>query len=604
MAKKIKLSDYVASFVAGLGINDVFMITGGGAMHLNESFGSNPNIRYYCNHHEQASAIAAEAYARIKGLGIVVVTTGPGGTNSLTGVVGAWLDSIPILCISGQVKRETIARGKSLRQLGVQEFNIVDVVKPMTKYAIVVEKPEEIRYHLDKALYLAKTGRPGPVWLDIPLDVQASYIDKGSLISFDPKEADPPFDKKILTKQFGQIVNLIKNAKRPVILAGGGIRLAGAHEQLLKLVEHTNIPLLTAMSSHDLVPSDHKLFFGRPGAFGGERVGNFVIQNSDLVISIGSRLHLWTIGFDYKNFARAAKKVIVDIDRAEINKPTIKPDIAVNADAKFFIQELFKRTKNMLLPQYNDWLMYCKRIRDKYPVVLPEYKKQRKFVNSYYFVEILSKLLLPNEIIVTSDGTAFSCTLQAIKIKPGQRLISNIGCAAMGYGLPAAIGACIANGKERVICLEGDGSIQLNIQELQTVIHHNLPIKLFVINNDGYLAIRNTQDGFFKSHYVGSSPKSGISFPDMLKIAKAYGIPAVRVKNHFGMENKIKSVLNSKGPILCEIMMDPKQSLIPKVTSLMKPDGKMISKPLEDMYPFLPRQEFYENMIIEPLKED
>lgn len=599
----MKVSDYVVSFFIKNGVKDIFMITGGGAMHLNESFGNHPKINYYSSHHEQASAIGAECYARLTGLGVCVVTTGPGGTNTLTGVAGAWLDSIPMLVISGQVKNELVKKDPRLRQLGVQELNIIDIVKPVTKYAVVVENPEDVRYHLEKGVYLAKSGRPGPVWIDIPLDVQASKVDPASLRCFNPKSI-LAFDKKLLSTQVKETLDLLKNAKRPVILAGGGIRLAGAQAEFLELVEKLGIPVLTAMSSHDLIPSDHKLFLGRPGAFGGERVGNFVIQNSDLLISVGSRLHLWIISFDYKNFARAAKKVIVDIDKAELEKPTVNPDIPIQADAFDFIKEMLSQSEASTFPKYVQWVSYCRRIKEKYPVVLPEYKNQKKYVNSYYFIDVLSKLLVENEVIVTSDGTAFSCTFQAIKLKKGQRLIANVGCAAMGYGLPAAIGACIAVGKKRVICLEGDGSLQVNIHELQTIVHHKLPIKLFVFNNNGYLSIRITQEVYFKSHYVGCDPKSGVSFPDLLKIAKAYGIKAVRIKSHTNLEKKLKSVLDTKGPVICEIMMDPHQPLIPKVTSDVKPDGRLISKPLEDMYPFLPREEFYQNMIIEPLKGD
>lgn len=604
MAQKIKLSDYIVNYLASIGVGDVFMITGGGAMHLNESFGNHPHVRYYCNHHEQAGAMAAEAYARIKGLGVCVVTTGPGGVNTLNGVVGAWLDSIPMLIVSGQVKRETIKPTEKLRQLGVQELNIVDIVRPITKYAVIITKPEEIRYHLEKAVHLAKSGRPGPVWIDVPLDVQASYIEESSLVGFPSRELKPLFDKSKLVEQVGETLKLLCSSKRPVIFAGGGVRLSGAQELLLKLAERFKIPILTAMSANDLVHSDHKLFFGRPGAFGGDRAGNFIIQNSDLLISLGARLHLWTIGFDYKNFARAAKKIIVDIDKTELEKPTVRPDIAIHGDVKEFTTEMLQQGKNLKMPRYISWLAYCKRIKEKYPALLPVYKKQKKFVNSYYFIDVLSKCMKEGEVIVTSDGTAFSCTAQAIKIKRDQRLIYNVGCASMGYGLPAAIGACIANAKKRVVCLEGDGSIQLNIQELQTVVHYKLPVKIFVFNNEGYLSIRITQENFFKSHYVGSNPQSGVSFPDMRKISKAYGIPFARINNQTALEEKLRHVLDAEGPIICEIMMDPGQPLIPKITSVIKPDGRMISKPLEDMYPFLPRKEFYQNMIIEPLKED
>lgn len=605
MGKKVKLADYIAAFITKLGVRDVFMVTGGGSMHLNESIGSNPKLRYLCNLHEQASAMAAEGYARLKGLGVCIVTTGPGGTNTITGVAGAWQDSIPTLYISGQVKRETMVPKRSpLRQLGVQEINIVEIVKSITKYAVVVDRPEEIKHHLEKAVYLATTGRPGPVWLDVPLDVQASYIDVDNLPGFNRQIQQPLFNKSLLSKQIFQTLDLLQKAERPVILAGGGIRLAKAQKTFLNLVKKAGIPVLTAMSANDLIASDNKLFFGRPGAFGGNRPGNFILQNTDLLISIGARLHLWTIGFDYKNLARGAKKIIVDIDEAELRKPTIKPDIAVQADVKVFIEEFQRQSKAMQFPSWEKWLTYCRKVKQQYPVVLPEYKNQKRFVNYYYFVDVLSDVLRKGEIVVTAVGTSFSATAQAMKIKPEQRLIYNVGCASMGYGLPAAIGVCLANNKKRTICLEGDGSIQMNIQELQTVVHYKLPLKIFVINNDGYLSIRTTQDAYFNSHYVGSNPKTGVSSPDFGKVAKAFGIPFLRIKNHKGLRRKIKRVLDLKGPVLCEIMMDPKQLLIPKSTSMVKPNGQVIAKPLEDMYPFLPRDEFYSNMLIKPIDED
>lgn len=601
----MKLSDYVISFLTQKGVKDIFMVTGGGAMHLNDSIGNNKDLTYYCNHHEQASAIAAEAYARLKGLGACNITTGPGGTNTITGLVGAWLDSIPLVFISGQVKRETIMpEGSGLRQLGVQELNIVDVVRPITKYAVLVANEKEIKYHLEKAIFLATTGRPGPVWLDIPLDIQAKIVEPKVLKGFRPtKKEKNIFDKTIVRKQVKEVIKLLKKSNRPVILAGGGVRLADAKKELLEFAEKMQIPVLTGMSSHDLIPSSHNLFFGRPGVFG-ERVGNFIVQNSDLVISIGSRLHLWIISYDYKNFARGAKKVIVDIDPAELNKPTIKPDVPIKSDAGFFLEEMIRQTKKEKIKDASSWIKYCRRIRANYHVVLPEYEKEKKWVNSYYFTEVLSKLLKDDEVIVTANGTAFTGTLQSIKLKKNQRLISNIGCASMGYDLPAAIGACIANDKKRVICIAGDGSIQMNIQELQTIVNYKLPIKIFILNNDGYLAIRNTQDGYFKSRYYGADKDHGVGMPDMVKIGKAYGIPSLRISNQHKLGEKIKKALDMKGPVICDIMMSPKQPLIPKVTSEVKPDGRVISKPLEDMYPFLEREEFYNNMIIEPLKED
>lgn len=601
----IKLSDYLVSYLVDLGIRDVFMITGGNAMHLNESFGSNSKIRYFCNHHEQASAMAAESYTRLSGkLSVCVVTAGPGGTNTLTGLIGSWLDSIPTLFISGQPKLETTIGKSKVRQIGIQELPIVSMVKPVTKYAVTVTKPQEIRCHLEKAVYLAMSGRPGPVWIDIPLDIQAARVNPALLKPFNPREVKFDLDSQgKVKKKVAQTVKLIFASKRPLILAGNGVRLAGAVDDFGRLIQKLNIPVVTGITAHDLIPSDHRLFLGRPGIFG-ERVGNFVVQNCDLLISIGSRLSIWVVSFSYKTFAREAKHVMIDIDKAELVKKTVHADLPICADAKVFIKELSRQIKNKGLPSWDLWHDYCKRIRKKYLPVLPEQKKQKKYVNSYYFIDILSDVMKDDEVIVVGDGTAFTCTYQCIRLKKNQRLIGNVGCASMGYDLPAAIGACIANSKKRVICLAGDGSIQLNIQELQTIVHHRLPIKIFVLNNDGYLAIRITQENFFKGHYVGANPKSGISFPDMQKIAYAYGIPSIKIENHKNLKRQLKYVLSKPGPFICEIMMGPKQPLIPKVTSYVRSDGKVISKPMEDMYPFLPREEFLKNMIIKPIDEE
>lgn len=606
MTQKIKLTDYLVKLLEEKNVKHVFMITGGGAMHLNDSFGKSKKIQYICNHHEQASAIAAEGYARFKNsLGVCVVTTGPGGTNAITGLVGSWLDSIPALYISGQVKLETTIGKRKLRQVGLQELPIVDIVKPVTKYAVMIKNPNEIRYHLEKAIYLAESGRPGPCWIDIPLDIQSAMINPDDLKTFDPKKISSSCDSKEQIKaKISKIIVLLKKAQRPVILAGNGIRLSGAVNEFITLVNKLKIPVLTAVTAHDLIPSNHPLFFGRP-ALHGERRGNFIVQNSDLLITIGTRLSLWTVSFAYQTFGQNAKHIMVDIDREELIKNTVHPEITICDDAKDFLNEFLNQIqKEVEIPLYTKWFNYCKRIKKKYPTILPEFRKQKHCVNSYYFIEVLGKHLKKDEVIVVGNGTAFTCTYQCIELKENQRLIGNIGCASMGYDLPASIGASFANKKKRVICITGDGSIQMNLQELQTIVHHKLPIKIFVLNNGGYLAIQNTQDHYFKSHYVGSSPESGISFPNILKIAKAYGIPAIRIKNHSALDKKIDYVLKKPGPVLCEIIMDCKQPLIPKVASEIKPDGSDISKPFEDMYPFLDRKEFLENMITSRIKKN
>lgn len=599
---KVKLSDYVIKFVEDLGVNHIFLISGGGNIHLVDSIGNSKKIKYVCNHHEQASSTAAEAYARIKGFGVCLVTTGPGGTNAITGVLGAYQDSIPMLVISGQVKRETIGAGKFTRQYGDQEVNIVDIVKPLTKYAVTIMDPLEINYHLEKAIYIAKSGRPGPVWIDIPLDIQGSTIEINKLKKFNSKEIKPDFNvnKKKLNELVFKTIDKIKNSKRPVLYVGNGIRLAGAYKQLLQLIDLLKIPVLTSYAGYDLIPSDHPYFFGRGHAFG-QRAGNFVLQNSDLLLSIGARLDIRTIGFTYKAFARAAYKIMVDIDIKEIKKPILSIDLPINFDARDFIDEMIKQLKdNPIKLQINDWLDYGKILNKKYPVVLKEYWNEKNFVNNYCFIESIGKQLKPNELIVESNGVGpLNCMYQAFYVKTGQRIILNNGCAQMGYGLPAAIGVAFAvDKKQRVICFDGDGSIQLNIHELQVMKQHNLPIKLFIYNNDGYLSIKNTQNNLFSGKHVAVDKGSGVSCPNIIKIGKAYGIKTVKINNHSDMKEKIKSVLAYPGPIICEINAVRQLTLSPKLMAKKLPNGQFISPPLEDMGPFLSRDEFEKNMLI------
>ncbi len=594
----IKVSDYLAKRVAELGVKHVFMISGGGAMHLNDSFGCHCDFEFICNHHEQACAIAAEGYARVSGnIGVSVVTTGPGGTNTITGVLGQWQDSIPALYISGQVKYETTvaSTGLPLRQLGDQEADIVSIVSPITKYAVMVTDPTSIRYHFEKAVYLAKNGRPGPVWLDIPLNIQASMIDENELVPFVPDDKGS-FDREKVQEQVEELIERIKKAERPVVLAGSGIRAANSTDDFLALVDKLNIPILTAWNAHDLMYDTHPLYFGKPSTIG-DRSGNFIIQNSDLMISIGCRLNVRQIGYEFKAFARAAYKVVVDIDQAELQKPTIFPDMAVHSDAGFFIETMNKNIKEPLEAK-KDWVTWCAERKKRYPVVLLQYKEEKEYVNPYFFIDEISSLLNEEDIIVCANGAACVITFQAIKLKKGQQLIGNSGTASMGYDIPAAIGACLGGNKKRVICFAGDGSAQMNIQELQTIAHHQLPIKIFMFNNEGYLSIRQTQDNLFKSNYVGESCDSGVSFPDMVKIAQAYGIKATRIPNHDEMSNHIKEVLSSDGPMLCDVVMPPKQIFAPKASSKKLPDGRMVSKPLEDLYPFLDREEFLQNMLV------
>lgn len=605
---KIKLSNYVINFIENLGVTHIFLISGGGNIHLIDSVGKAKKLKYVCNHHEQACATAAEGYARVTGnIGVCLITTGPGGTNAITGVLGGWLDSIPLLIISGQVRRDTIGAGKIARQLGDQEINIVDIVKPLTKYAVCVMEPDDIRYHLEKAVYLAKNGRPGPVWIDIPLDVQGSFIEEKKLKKFRPAEIELLYqtDKSVLKKLVTKTIDKLISSKRPVLYAGIGIRLSGAVKEFNQLINILKIPVLTSYAGYDLIPSDHPYFFGRAHAFG-QRAANFIIQNSDFLLSIGARLDIRTIGFTYKAFARAAYHVMVDLDKDELNKPILSPDLKVNYDAGEFIrimnQEL--RIRNFAR-NIDDWLKYGRDLNKKYPVVLEEYWKEKNFVNPYCFIETIGKYLDEGELIVLSNGVGpLNCSYQALFIKKDQRIILNNGCAQMGYGLPAAIGVAFASGvKKRVICFEGDGSLQLNIHELQVVKHHNLPIKLFIYDNDGYQSIRNTQNNLFGGFHVAVDSKSGVSSPDFVKVAKAFGLATMVIKNHQEMEKNIKQVLQSDGPMVCVINSVRNLMLTPKLAAKKLPNGQFVSPPLEDMAPFLPRDEFRKNMII-PIWEE
>jgi len=591
----IKVSDYIASFIAAQGVREVFLVSGGANVNIIDAISQHDKINYICNHHEQASAMAAEAYSRVTGnLGVCLVTMGPGMTNTITGIAGAWLDSIPVLYISGQVKRDNMIGDSGLRQLGVQEINAVALAQPITKYAVCVADPQDIRYELEKAVYLAKSGRPGPVLLDIPADVQTSMIEEHELRSFKPEIKDVA-EKRRLKAQVAELVLMIKAAKRPLIFAGHGIRLAKGQENFLELANILNIPIVTSMSAHDLISADNPLCIGRPGVFG-DRAGNFATQNCDLLISIGARLHLWNIGYNYNEFAKNAKKVIVDIDELELKKKTVHSDLPICADAHDFLKEFSEQVSKESLPDISTWVQKCQTWKKRYPVVLPEYAIEKDYVNSYFFTDRLAAQLKEKDIILTGVGTSFTGTLQCFKTKLGQRLISNVGCAAMGYDLPAAIGACFASGKKPIILIVGDGSIMMNLQELQVIKHHHLPIKIFLLNNQGYLAIKNTQNSFFGGRLEASDQDSGISFPDFGKVALAFELPYMTIKDHEGIDGSIAKALAQNGPILVDINMSPSQPLIPKVYSMKKLDGSMDSKPIEDMYPFLDPDEMAANM--------
>jgi acetolactate synthase I/II/III large subunit len=594
----IKVSDFIMKHLTELGVEQVFMITGGGAMHLNDSVGK--YLRYICNHHEQASAIAAEGFARVSGkLAVVIVTTGPGSTNTLTGVFGQWTDSVPVLYISGQVKYETSiqsCRGIKLRQLGDQEVNIIDIVKPITKFAVSVADPMDVKRLLAKAIHFATSGRPGPVWLDIPMNVQGAMVDETKMVDYHAEEDEEFFNKDEVQLKVAQILDLLQKTHRPVLVAGHGIRISGARELFFKLAEDLGIPILTTFNGFDLIPTNHPLLIGKIGTIG-DRAGNFALQNADIAIFIGSRNNIRQISYNWKSCARGAKKIVIDIDSAELEKPTIKPDIPVHSDAGYFIQELMIQMKHKKFPEWDEWLKWCSERRKRYPVVLPHYKSEEELVNPYYFIQALTEALPENMTVVTANGTASVAYFQAGIVKRGQRILWNSGCAAMGYDLPAAIGACLGSGKKKIVCIAGDGSIQMNIQELATAVYHKLPLCIFVLNNEGYISIKQTQANFF-GQLVGCDCSSGIGFPDIIKIAEAYGLRTEKISSYKDMNEKIHKVLSSSVPILCEVMLTPHYTFSPKLSSEKKRDGKIVSKPLEDMYPFLEREEFQSNMLI------
>jgi acetolactate synthase I/II/III large subunit len=594
----------VAQKAAELGVRHVFMVTGGGAMHLNHSFGSHKQIGCIFNHHEQACAIGAEAYYRLTNrLPVVNVTSGPGGTNAITGVYGAFVDSIGMIVISGQVKFETTVRstGLPLRQYGDQELDIEELVRPITKYCVMVTDPQTIRYHIEKAFYLATSGRPGPCWLDIPLDVQASKIDPDTLKGFDPAEIDEPWKKTDLATASKDILAKIATAKRPVVFAGNGVRLSGQHEAFLKIIDKLGIPVVTGWNAHDAVFDAHPTYVGRPGSLG-DRGGNFVVQNSDCLLILGSRLNIRQVSYNWKSFAREAYKIWVEIDETEMNKPSVKADMPILASLTDLLPVLAATPYPGPTEAHKIWLAWSKDKQARFPAVLPEYW-HNQLVNPYCFMKALFDELQEDQIVVTGNGSACVTSFQAATLKPGQRLWTNSGSATMGYDLPAAIGACTASGRKPIVCLAGDGSIMMNLQELQTIVGNHLPIKIFILNNNGYVSIFQTHRNFFNGVEIGGGPKSGVSFPDFESLSKAFGFPYTRCARHDDMAAAIQETMSVEGPAVCEVMLDENTIFAPKLGAKQLPDGRIVSPPLEDLSPFLPRDQFRESMIIDTIDE-
>lgn len=608
----MRVADYMAQFLVDHGITDMFSVVGGGAMHLNDAFGHKEGLHVTYNHHEQACAIAAESYARMTGrIAGVCVTTGPGGTNAITGVLGGWLDSIPMLVVSGQVKFSTTVAccpELGLRQLGDQEYYIVESVRPMTKYAVMVTEPERIAYHLEKALYAAMNGRPGPSWLDVPLNVQGADIDPDKLLHFDPdhdsvdeggdgipalkaQEIVGPVSDEVMDA----FVKMLQEAERPVVIAGDIVRTVGCYEAFRAAIAKMQVPVVTAWNAHDLMCDDDPLYAGRQGT-AGTRGGNFAVQNADLVVSLASRLSIRQVSYNWENFAKNAKLVYIDIDEAELKKPTLSVDFPIHADIRDFLKAF--NSRDDVFPDRSEWTAWCHGVNDKYPACLPEYRDQETPVNMYAFFDESSRRLPEGQKIVCGNGAPCMAGFQTIHIKEGTRLYHNSGVAAMGWGLPASIGAAVALDGERVVCYTGDGSIMMNLQELETVVYNNLHIKVFLINNDGYHSIRITQTNLFEANFAGVDPESGVGMPVWEKVAAAFDVPFMRIDSTVGMGEKIDEFLSQPGCGLCEVVCGTDQFWAPKLSAKRLPDGSMVSPSLEDMAPFLPAEELEQVMSI------
>jgi len=598
----IKLSDFLMERVAAAGVRHVFLVPGGATMHLNDSLGRTPGIEFVANLHEHASAVAAEAYGKLtNNLGVAMVTAGPGSTNALTGVATAWVNSSPVLFLSGQVKRADLKGRRTIRQFGLQEIDIVSMVSPITKYAATIDDPLRARSQLDQALHAAREGRPGPVWLAVPIDIQAAMIEPDSQEAFCPS-SDAGSSDTGLREAVARVLDWLAAARRPVLLAGGGIRIAGAAQRFLELARALGIPVQTTWVATDLLPEDHPLFAGRPGSFA-PRAANFAIQNSDFMLAVGARLDFATTGYSREQFARGARRAVVDVDPAELDKLKGSVDLAIRADAGAFIDEALSQCGRLPPVDRSAWFGRIRIWKERYPVLSADFKGHPNDTSTYVLVDELSKRLTSDDVIVEgSSGIHSEIFFLTYRTRPGQRVLADGSYGSMGYGLPAAIGACLASGR-RTILVEGDGSLQPNLQELETVRRLGLPLKIVVVNNSGYASIRASQQRYF-GRLVAADSTSGLTFPSIEKIAAAYGIACSTVFREAELAEKLEEALVRPGPAICEVRVPPEEDRMPRLASFQKPDGSMVSKPLEDLFPFLNRDEFQSNMIIPPLPEE
>jgi acetolactate synthase-1/2/3 large subunit len=604
----MKLSDYVIRFIAEQGVRHVFIVTGGGAMHLNDSLARCREIEPVCNSHEQASAICAEMYGKAtNNLGAAVVTTGPGGTNAVTGVAGAWLDSTPCLYVSGQVKRSDRmftddGRPLGVRQLGVQEVDIVSIVRPITKYAVTILEPRLIRFHLEKAVHLARTGRPGPVWIDIPLDVQAISIDPDSLPRFDPS-AELPADHDDVDAAVEQVIDALNRSTRPLIFAGNGVRLGKAEREFTSLIERLSVPVVATWCAADLISSDDPRFVGRPGTVAA-RGANFALQNCDLLLAIGVRLDFAITGYAPDRLARGATKIVVDVDRTELNKLMPHVDMPICADAAAFLRSLLAHIKSIRCADRAAWDRRCAEWKTRYPVVREEHRKPEGRVSVYHLAEVISRETSAEDVMVSGNsGSAIEIFLLATPTRTGQRIFHTAGLGAMGYGIPSSIAACLASGRRRTICIDGDGGFMFNVQDLETIARLQLPITFFVLNNDGYASIRASQANYFGEPRIGADAATGLTVPDLSRVAAAFGVKSAVICDQSNLGVDVRRVLDMPGPVICDVRVIPDESRAPRLSSVQRPDGTFVSKPLEDLWPFLDRDEFLANMIVEPLAE-